>query len=140
MPISEPFGIAVLLTISGVLLLVSVLSSRASQRIGVPIALFFMVVGMLAGSEGIGGIPFADYRLACLSRQVSLITRREVMSGNAKFGSYGDGKELAQLAMSRAFRPGVPTASRRADCCSNGPERPTGCSRSRGSARCWSVS
>ncbi len=48
----------------------------------------------------------ADYRLACLSRQVSLITRREVMSGNAKFGSYGDGKELAQLAMARAFRPG----------------------------------
>ena len=38
-----------------------------------------------------------DYRTACLSRHVSLITRREVMSGNAKFGSYGDGKELAQL-------------------------------------------
>jgi pyruvate/2-oxoglutarate/acetoin dehydrogenase E1 component/TPP-dependent pyruvate/acetoin dehydrogenase alpha subunit len=48
----------------------------------------------------------ADYRLACLSRQVSLITRREVMSGNAKFGSFGDGKEVAQLAMARSFRPG----------------------------------
>jgi 2-oxoisovalerate dehydrogenase E1 component len=47
-----------------------------------------------------------DFRLACLSRQVSLITRREVMSGNAKFGAFGDGKELAQLAMARAFRPG----------------------------------
>ena len=64
MPTSEPAATAILLTICGILLLVSVLSSRASQRIGVPIALFFLVVGMLAGSEGIGGIPFADYRLA----------------------------------------------------------------------------
>ena len=64
MPTSEPAGIAFLLTICGVLLLVSVLSSRASQRIGVPIALFFLVVGMLAGSEGIGGINFEDYHFA----------------------------------------------------------------------------
>jgi cell volume regulation protein A len=64
MPTSEPAAIAVLLTICGVLLVVSVLSSRASQRIGVPIALFFLGVGMLAGSEGVGGIPFDDYRLA----------------------------------------------------------------------------
>ena len=64
MPTNEPAGTAVLLTICGILLVVSVLSSRASQRIGVPIALFFLVVGMLAGSEGIGRIPFDDYRLA----------------------------------------------------------------------------
>ncbi len=64
MPTSEPAGIALLLTICGVLLMVSVLSSRASQRFGVPIALFFLAVGILAGSEGIGGIPFDDYRLA----------------------------------------------------------------------------
>jgi cell volume regulation protein A len=64
MPISEPAGTALLLTICGILLVVSVLSSRASQRIGVPIALFFLVVGILAGSEGIGGIPFDDFRLA----------------------------------------------------------------------------
>jgi cell volume regulation protein A len=64
MPISEPAATAILLTICGILLLVSVLSSRASQRIGVPIALFFLLVGMLAGSEGVGGIPFDDYRLA----------------------------------------------------------------------------
>jgi cell volume regulation protein A len=64
MPTNEPAGTAVLLTICGILLVVSVLSSRASQRIGVPIALFFLVVGMLAGSEGIGGIPFDNYRLA----------------------------------------------------------------------------
>jgi TPP-dependent pyruvate/acetoin dehydrogenase alpha subunit len=37
---------------------------------------------------------------------MSLITRREVMSGNAKFGAFGDGKEVAQLALARAFRPG----------------------------------
>lgn len=47
-----------------------------------------------------------DYRLAYQSRQVSLIGRREVMSGKAKFGIFGDGKELPQLAMARAFRQG----------------------------------
>lgn len=64
MPTNEPAATAIILTITGVLLVVSVLSNRASQRIGVPIALFFLVVGMLAGSEGIGGIPFSDFRLA----------------------------------------------------------------------------
>ena len=53
--------------------MVSVLSSRASQRIGVPIALFFLVVGMLAGSEGIGGIPFDDFRLAFRIGSVALV-------------------------------------------------------------------
>lgn len=48
----------------------------------------------------------SDYRLAWLSRQVSLIGRREVMSGNAKFGIFGDGKEVAQLALARVVRPG----------------------------------
>jgi cell volume regulation protein A len=73
MPTSEPTGTAVLLTVCGILLLVSVLSSRASQRIGVPIALFFLVVGMLAGSEGIGGIPFDDYQLAFRLGSVALV-------------------------------------------------------------------
>jgi potassium/hydrogen antiporter len=72
MPTTEPAATAVLLTICGVLLAVSVLSSRASQRIGVPIALFFLVVGILAGSEGIGGIPFGDYRLAFRMGSVAL--------------------------------------------------------------------
>jgi cell volume regulation protein A len=61
---SEPASIALLLTTCGILLAVSVIFSRASQRIGVPIALLFLVVGMLAGSEGIGRIPFEDYRFA----------------------------------------------------------------------------
>ncbi|MFN2224087.1 MAG: thiamine pyrophosphate-dependent dehydrogenase E1 component subunit alpha, partial [Candidatus Promineifilaceae bacterium] len=47
-----------------------------------------------------------DYRLAYLSRQVSLIGRRETLSGKAKFGIFGDGKEVAQIAMARAFEPG----------------------------------
>jgi 2-oxoisovalerate dehydrogenase E1 component len=47
-----------------------------------------------------------DYRLAYQSRQVSLIGRREVLSGKAKFGIFGDGKETAQLAMARAYQKG----------------------------------
>jgi len=47
-----------------------------------------------------------DYRLAYQSRQASLLGRREVMGGKAKFGIFGDGKEVAQLAMARAFRKG----------------------------------
>ncbi len=47
-----------------------------------------------------------DYRLAYQSRQASLIGRREIMSGNAKFGIFGDGKEVPQLAMAHAFQKG----------------------------------
>src|SRR5512132_1215001 len=47
-----------------------------------------------------------DYRLAYQSRQASLIGRREVLSGKAKFGIFGDGKELANLAIARAFHKG----------------------------------
>ncbi|MEA2722976.1 MAG: potassium/hydrogen antiporter [Gemmatimonadales bacterium] len=60
----EPEATALLLATCGLLLGVSVLFSRASQRFGVPIALLFLVVGMLAGSEGIGGIEFNDYQFA----------------------------------------------------------------------------
>ncbi len=47
-----------------------------------------------------------DYRLAYQSRQASLIGRREVLSGKAKFGIFGDGKELANLAIAHAFQKG----------------------------------
>ncbi|MFO8054148.1 MAG: thiamine pyrophosphate-dependent enzyme [Bacteroidales bacterium] len=47
-----------------------------------------------------------DYRLGWLSRNISLIGRREVLTGKAKFGIFGDGKEVAQLAMARMFREG----------------------------------
>ena len=48
----------------------------------------------------------ADYRLAYSSRRASIIGRNEVLRGNATFGIFGDGKEVAQLAMAKAFRPG----------------------------------
>ncbi len=48
----------------------------------------------------------SDYRLAYQSRQASVIGRREVLSGKAKFGIFGDGKEIAQLAMARTFNKG----------------------------------
>jgi pyruvate/2-oxoglutarate/acetoin dehydrogenase E1 component/TPP-dependent pyruvate/acetoin dehydrogenase alpha subunit len=47
-----------------------------------------------------------DYHLGWLSRHASLIGRKEVLTGKAKFGIFGDGKEVPQLAMARAFRPG----------------------------------
>ena len=47
-----------------------------------------------------------DYSLACQSREMSLVGRREVLTGKAKFGIFGGGKELAQLAMSKVFKPG----------------------------------
>ncbi|MBN8649851.1 MAG: transketolase [Cytophagales bacterium] len=48
----------------------------------------------------------ADYRLACESREASLLGRKEVFMGKAKFGIFGDGKEMAQIAMAKIFRAG----------------------------------
>ena len=47
-----------------------------------------------------------DYRVAMESRETSLTGRREVLTGKAKFGIFGDGKELAQIAMAKFFKPG----------------------------------
>jgi 2-oxoisovalerate dehydrogenase E1 component len=47
-----------------------------------------------------------DYTTACESREASLLGRKEVLTGKAKFGIFGDGKEIAQIAMARAFREG----------------------------------
>lgn len=47
-----------------------------------------------------------DFKTACESRETSLLGRREVLTGKAKFGIFGDGKEIAQIAMSKFFRPG----------------------------------
>jgi len=47
-----------------------------------------------------------DYRWACMSREASLLGRKEVLTGKAKFGIFGDGKEVAQVAMAKFFRPG----------------------------------
>jgi 2-oxoisovalerate dehydrogenase E1 component len=48
----------------------------------------------------------SDFRLASLSRSLSIIGRREVLSGKAKFGIFGDGKELIQIALAKQFREG----------------------------------
>lgn len=48
----------------------------------------------------------ADYRIALTSREVSLLGRREVLTGKAKFGIFGDGKEVAQVALSKFFQKG----------------------------------
>ncbi|MEO7445484.1 MAG: thiamine pyrophosphate-dependent enzyme [Ferruginibacter sp.] len=47
-----------------------------------------------------------DYRISCESREASLLGRKEVLTGKAKFGIFGDGKEVAQLAMAKFFKPG----------------------------------
>ncbi len=47
-----------------------------------------------------------DYRIACISRETSLLGRKEVLTGKAKFGIFGDGKEVAQIAMAKQFRIG----------------------------------
>ncbi len=51
-------------------------------------------------------IVINDYRVGYESRQASVLGRREVLTGKAKFGIFGDGKEVAQLAMAKAFRKG----------------------------------
>jgi pyruvate/2-oxoglutarate/acetoin dehydrogenase E1 component/TPP-dependent pyruvate/acetoin dehydrogenase alpha subunit len=48
----------------------------------------------------------ADYKLANVSRETSLLGRREVLTGKAKFGIFGDGKELAQIALAKQFQNG----------------------------------
>ncbi len=56
--------------------------------------------------EGFRERVLEDYRLAVLSRQLSVLGRKEVLNGRAKFGIFGDGKEIAQLALAHQFREG----------------------------------
>ncbi|MGH7663040.1 MAG: potassium/proton antiporter [Gemmatimonadaceae bacterium] len=73
MPTAEPLATALLLATFGLLLGVSIIFSRASERFAVPVALVFLVIGMLAGSEGIGGIDFEDYGAAFRLGTVALV-------------------------------------------------------------------
>src|SRR5688500_1900029 len=70
---TEPLATALLLTTFGILLGVSILFSRASERFGVPVALIFLGIGILAGSEGVGGIPFEDYAFSFRLGTVALV-------------------------------------------------------------------
>ena len=58
------FLVDMLILLSGVMLLLGIASSKLSARIGVPVLVLFLLLGMLAGSEGIGGIAFENYSLA----------------------------------------------------------------------------
>jgi potassium/hydrogen antiporter len=70
---NEPNATALLLVGLGALMCVSALFSRASGRFGVPVALVFLLIGILAGSEGLGHIPFEDYGLAFRLGTVALV-------------------------------------------------------------------
>ena len=67
-----------------------------------------------AGQPSMDGLSFdkfrdevlQDYRWVCISRETSLMGRKEVLTGKAKFGIFGDGKEVAQVAMAKFFQPG----------------------------------
>lgn len=69
----EPSATAVLLVVLASLLLASVVFTRPLNRFGIPVVLLFLVLGMIGGSEGLGGIPFDDYRLAFRLGTVALI-------------------------------------------------------------------
>ncbi|WP_282135793.1 alpha-ketoacid dehydrogenase subunit alpha/beta [Seonamhaeicola maritimus] len=68
----------------------------------------------MQGIPGLKNISFedfkteviSDYKIAVRSRECSLLGRREVLTGKAKFGIFGDGKEIPQLAMAKAFKKG----------------------------------
>ena len=70
---TEPLATALLLATFGVLMGISVLFSRASERFGIPIALIFLAIGMAAGSEGVGGIAFENYQFAFRLGTVALV-------------------------------------------------------------------
>jgi len=60
----------------------------------------------LETGEDLRKVALHDYRIACISREASLLGRKEVLTGKAKFGIFGDGKEVAQLALARQFQGG----------------------------------
>jgi potassium/hydrogen antiporter len=66
-------AVEIILLIVGLLLGLSIIATRTTSRFGVPALLLFLVIGMLAGSEGPGGIIFADYQLAQTVGVVALI-------------------------------------------------------------------
>ncbi|PDW02896.1 potassium/proton antiporter [Candidatus Viridilinea mediisalina] len=66
-------SVELLLLITGLLLGVSIVATRTSSRFGVPALLLFLTIGMLAGSEGPGGLEFGDYQLAQTVGVVALI-------------------------------------------------------------------
>lgn len=66
----------------------------------------FEKAGTLAIREQMSQEILNDYYVACLSRQLSILGKREVHNGRAHFGIFGDGKELAQIAYAKTFKKG----------------------------------
>jgi len=90
----EPAATGLLLLVFGVLIIFSVLFSRALDRAGVPVVLLFLFLGMLGGSEGIGGVGFDNYELAFRLGTVALILIL-----------FDGGLNTAQSAIRRSFAP-----------------------------------
>ena len=66
------FLVDTIVLVTGVVLLLGIASSKLSARLGMPVLVLFLLVGMFAGSEGIGGIDFENYRLAHAVGSVAL--------------------------------------------------------------------
>lgn len=98
--LAEPRQTAVLLSIFGVLVALSVLFSRPIDRLGLPVVLLFLVLGMLGGSEGIGGIEFADYQFAV---QVGTVYLALIL--------FDGGMSTAPKAVRRVFLPAATLAT-----------------------------
>src|SRR5690606_1281030 len=69
----EIYRAALLLTVFGLLMALSVLATRAIERLGVPVVLLFLLIGMLGGSEGLVGFSFDDYQSAFRAGTAALI-------------------------------------------------------------------
>lgn len=70
---AEPIPTALLLTTFGALLAIAVFFSRATERVSVPVVLIFLITGMLAGSEGVGGIVFENYAFSVRLGTIALV-------------------------------------------------------------------
>jgi cell volume regulation protein A len=70
---AEPHATAILLVVFGALVAFSVLFSRTIDRLGIPIVLLFIVLGMVGGSEGLGGLEFSNYGLAVRLGTIALV-------------------------------------------------------------------
>ena len=71
--LAEPLPTALLLTTFGALLAIAVFFSRATERVSVPVVLIFLITGMLAGSEGVGGIAFENYEFSVRLGTIALV-------------------------------------------------------------------
>lgn len=69
----EPHATALMLAVFGMLMVVSVLFTRTFDRFGLPVVLLFLLVGMLGGSEGVGGLVFSNYEYAFRIGTVALV-------------------------------------------------------------------